>query len=106
MASCSRRVNPPFFEVIDWAVRSLKKHGFLVTCWKHRRHKARLALHRTIFCACSRLEYLQNASSINRPCTGGYMSAIQIVGFGLAVFWTASFVFLGYLLLPRRTELD
>jgi hypothetical protein len=36
----------------------------------------------------------------------GYMSTIQIVGFGLAVFWAASFVFSGYLLLPRRTELD
>jgi hypothetical protein len=45
-------------------------------------------------------------SLTNRPCTGWDMSAIQIMGFGLAIIWAASFVFLGYLLLPRRSELD
>jgi hypothetical protein len=32
------------------------------------------------------------------------MSAIQIVGFGLAIFWIASVAFAGYLVLPRRAN--
>ena len=44
---------------------------------------------------------------INQSTMCGWdMSAIQMVGFGLAIIWAASFVFLGYLLLPRRSELD
>jgi hypothetical protein len=44
---------------------------------------------------------------INQSTMYGWdMSAIQIMGFGLAIIWAASFVFLGYLLLPRRSELD
>ena len=37
---------------------------------------------------------------------GAYMSTIETVIFWLAVFWTPSLAFAGYLLLPRRPDAD
>jgi hypothetical protein len=99
MAPCSQRVNPPFFEVND-APRAPEKAPVTSA------QKARLHCTAQSFLLV-RDWNISRMGVINQSTMYGWdMSAIQIVGFGLAIFWAASFVFSGYLLLPRRSELD
>jgi hypothetical protein len=74
-------------------------------CSRHKQGAPGIALHNVFYLFEIKIspEWL---SLTNRPCTGWDMSAIQIMGFGLTIIWAASFVFLGYLLLPTRSELD
>jgi hypothetical protein len=106
MASCSSRVNPPFLQRLPNLSRP-EMPGFPANggC-------TAAQTRRTRHCAAQCFLVVRNwnisrMAVINQSTMYGWdMSAIQIMGFGLAIIWAASFVFLGYLLLPRRSELD